>query len=209
MISLNMHLSYAICVCTEARELNDLLAFLKRVKDPEDEINILLDASKVTDEVRNVLKRYTGITISERTFCGNFSDHRNYHASLCTGDYIFVIDADEMPRETLIKNIKRFITDTKAELVYIPRINICPGYTQKWLDKHSFKVNEMGWINWPDYQGRVYKNNGLVKWNKGLHETIGGATNMKALDATPDMSLWHIKSVEKQEMQDIFYKTIV
>jgi hypothetical protein len=194
-----MKLTYAICVCTEARELNDLLSFLKRVKDEEDEINILLDASKVTDEVRNVLKRYNGLTVSERAFCGNFSDHRNYHASLCTGDYIFVIDADEMPRETLIKNIKQIIIDTSAELLYIPRINICPGYTQKWLDKHSFKVNEVGWINWPDYQGRVYKNNGIVKWSKGLHETISGAKNM---------SLWHIKSVEKQEYQDIFYKSL-
>jgi hypothetical protein len=203
-----MKLTYAICVCTEARELNDLLSFLKRVKDEEDEINILLDASKVTDEVRNVLKRYNGLTVSERAFCGNFSDHRNYHASLCTGDYIFVIDADEMPRETLIKNIKQIIIDTSAELLYIPRINICPGYTQKWLDKHSFKVNEVGWINWPDYQGRVYKNNGIVKWSKGLHETISGAKNTKGLDAAPDMSLWHIKSVEKQEYQDIFYKSL-
>jgi hypothetical protein len=203
-----MKLSYAICVCTEARELNDLLAFLKRVKDDEDEINILLDASKVTEDVRKVLSKYDGLVVSERTFCGNFSEHRNYHASQCTGDYIFVIDADEMPRETLIKNIKQMITDTSAELLYIPRINICPGYTQKWLDKHSFKVNEVGWINWPDYQGRVYKNNGIVKWNKGLHETIEGSTNTKGLEAAPDMSLWHIKSVEKQEYQDIFYRSL-
>jgi len=54
----------------------------------------------------------------------------------------------------------------------------------------------------------IHKNNGIVKWNKGLHETIIGSTNTKGLDATPDMSLWHIKSVEKQEYQDIFYKTL-
>jgi hypothetical protein len=203
-----MKLSYAICVCTEARELNDLLAFLKRVKDEEDEINILLDTSKVTDEVRKVLSKYDNLTVSERAFCGNFSNHRNYHTSLCSGDYIFVIDADEIPHETLIKNIKSIIIDMNVELLYIPRINICPGYTQKWLDKHSFKVNEVGWINWPDFQGRVYKNNGIVKWNKGLHETIVGSANTKGLDAIPDMSLWHIKSVEKQEYQDIFYKTL-
>src|SRR6056300_815112 len=203
-----MKLSYAICVCTEARELNDLLAFLKRVKDDEDEINILLDASKVTEEVRKVLKKYDNLKISERAFCGNFSDHRNYHASLCTGDYIFVIDADEMPHEALIKNVKNMISETKAELLYVPRINICPGYTEKWLTKHQFKVNELGWINWPDYQGRVYKNNGIVKWNKGLHETITGSTNTKGLEAAPDMSLWHIKSVEKQEYQDIFYRSL-
>ena len=204
-----MRLTYAITVCNEARELNDLLSFLKRVKDEEDDINILIDSTKVTEDVRNVLKKHEGLNVSERAFCGNFSNHRNYHTSLCTGEYIFVIDADEMPRENLIKNIKRIIVDSNAELLYVPRINICPGYTQKWLSKHSFKVNELGWINWPDYQGRVYKNNGIVKWTKGLHETITGSENTKSLGANPDLSLWHIKSVEKQELQDIFYKTLV
>ena len=204
-----MRLTYAITVCNEARELNDLISFLKRVKDDEDDINILVDSTKVTDDVRNVLKKHKGLIVSERAFCGNFSEHRNYHASLCTGDYIFVIDADEMPRENLIKNIKGAIVETNAELLYVPRINICPGYTQKWLSKHSFNVNELGWINWPDFQGRVYKNNGIVKWTKGLHETITGSENTKGLAANPDLSLWHIKSVEKQDLQDKLYKTLI
>ena len=203
-----MHLTYAICVCTEARELNDLLSFLKRVKDPEDDINILMDSNRVTDDVRNVLKRFNDVIISEREFCGNFSDHRNYHASLCKGDYIFVIDADEIPQEHLIKNIKGIIEETKADLIYVPRINICPGYTGKWLDKCKFNVNECGWINWPDNQGRVYKNNGVLKWSKGLHETISGSEKTIGIQANPKLALWHIKSVEKQELQDIFYKTL-
>ena len=43
-----MKITYAICVCTESRELNDLLNFLTHVKDEEDDINILVDSSKVT-----------------------------------------------------------------------------------------------------------------------------------------------------------------
>ena len=204
-----MHLTYAICVCTEARELNDLLSFLKCVKDPEDDINILVDSNKVTDDVRNVLKRFNDVIISDREFCGSFSDHRNYHASLCKGDYIFVIDADEIPQEHLIKNIKGIIEETKADLIYVPLINICPGYTEKWLDKCKLNVNECGWINWPDNQGRVYKNNGVLKWTKGLHETISGSDKTIGIQANPKFALWHIKSVEKQELQDIFYKTLI
>jgi hypothetical protein len=204
-----MHLSYAICVCTEARELNDLLYFLKRVKDFEDEINILVDSEKVTDEVRNVLGKYTDIKVSERNFCGNFSDHRNYHASLCNGEYIFVIDADEIPQEDLIKIIKSIITKSGADLIYVPRINICPGYTAEWLDKCNFKVNECGWINWPDNQGRVYKNSGALKWSKGLHETVTGSEKTIGIQNNPSLALWHIKSVQKQDSQDTFYKTLV
>jgi len=53
------------------------------------------------------LESYDDIVVSEREFCGNFSEHRNYHASLCKGDYIFVIDADEIPQENLIKKHKK------------------------------------------------------------------------------------------------------
>ena len=204
-----MKISYAICVCTEARELKDLLSFLKRVKDPEDDINILIDSNRVTEDVRNVLNRFNDVNVFEREFCGNFAEHRNHHASLCQGDYIFVIDADEIPQERLIKNIKGVIEETKSDLIYVPRINICPGYTDKWLEKHNFRVNENGWINWPDFQGRIYKNNGVLKWTKGLHETISGSDKTIGIQANPNLALWHIKSVEKQELQDIFYKTLV
>lgn len=204
-----MRLTYAITVCNEARELNDLLYFLKRVKDLEDEINILVDSKKVTDEVRSVLESYDDIVVSEREFCGNFSDHRNYHASLCKGEYIFVIDADEIPQESLIKNIKTIIQNSGSDLIYVPRINICPGYTKEWLDKYKFNVNECGWINWPDNQGRVYKNNGKLKWSKGLHETISGSEKTIGIQNDPNFALWHIKSVEKQELQDTFYKTLI
>jgi glycosyltransferase involved in cell wall biosynthesis len=149
-----MKISYAICVCNEHTELNALLSFLTDVIDNEDEINILVDSGKVTDEVRAVLKKFDKrIVINERKFCGNFSKHRNYHITKCKGDYIFVLDADEIPQEALIKNIKTFDGDILA----LPRINIIPGYTEEWCKKMKFSVNEMGWINWPDYQGRFLR----------------------------------------------------
>jgi hypothetical protein len=41
-------ISYAICVCNEHREIESLVNFLLKVKDAEDEINILVDSGKVT-----------------------------------------------------------------------------------------------------------------------------------------------------------------
>ena len=172
-----MKLSYAICVCDESRELDELILFLKTVKDDEDEIVILVDSGKVTDSVRNVLSKHKNILVSEREFTGNFAEHRNYHQALCSGDYIFAIDADEMPRK-------------------------------EWLSKYKFKINENGWINWPDYQGRIYKNNGIIKWTKGLHETVDGATRVGMFPQEPSHALWHIKNIQRQEDQDTFYKSL-
>jgi hypothetical protein len=205
-----MKLSYAICVCDEAFELRNLLAFLVEVKDPEDEINVLVDTGRVTDKVRKVLGKYKSeIVVHEREFCGNFSTHRNYHNSLCTGDYIFVIDADEIPMETLVRNVKTMITETNSELIYVPRLNICPGYTQKWnTNKHGFNINENGWINWPDHQGRIYKNSSQIEWANGVHETVTGAEGVVALQPNPQLALWHVKTVERQDRQHDFYEKL-
>jgi hypothetical protein len=200
-------ISYAICVCNEDRELNSLVNFLLKVKDEEDEINILVDSKNVTPEVREVLKSHGDkIVVNEREFDGKFSDHRNYHATKCTGDYIFAIDADEMPQEALITNIKTF----EGDIMYVPRINICPGYTADWITDYKFNLNEMGWVNWPDYQGRYYKNNGEIKWSNDLHEKLEGPNPDKVamLEAKPLVALWHIKTIERQDRQRAYYESL-
>ena len=200
-----MKISYAICVCNEHLELNSLLSFLSRVADNEDEINILVDSGKVTDEVRAVLKKFEKrIVVNERKFCGNFSKHRNYHITKCKGEYIFVLDADEIPQEALVKNIRNFDSD----ILYVPRMNIIPGHTEEWCKRMKFSVNEVGWINWPDYQGRYFKNNGKILWSLGLHERLIGSDKVAQLQAIPQLALWHVKSVEKQDKQDTFYKNL-
>jgi len=200
-----MKISYAICVCNEHLELNSLLSFLSRVADNEDEINILVDSGKVTDEVRAVLKKFEKrIVVNERKFCGNFSKHRNYHITKCKGEYIFVLDADEIPQEALIKNIRNFDSD----ILYVPRMNIIPGHTEEWCKRMKFSVNEVGWINWPDYQGRYFKNNGKILWSLGLHERLIGSDKVAQLQAIPQLALWHVKSVEKQDKQDAFYSNL-
>ena len=103
-----------------------------------------------------------------------------------------------MPQENLIVALKNVLLESNAEVVCIPRINIHPGSTQnfyKWVD---LPVNEFGWINWPDYQGRIIKNNGTIEWTKELH-TKPISDKVVKLHADPQIALWHIKAVEKQE----------
>ena len=194
-------LTYAIGVCDEALELSNLLYFLHQVKGEDDEINILVDIGKVNDAVRHVLEKYKNTcTICERKFDGNFSAHRNFHITQCKGDYIFMLDADEIPQEFLVHKVKQF----KGDILYVPRINICPGYTQEFIKKHKFNVNNLGWINFPDYQGRVFKNNGTITWSGGVHEKLTGG-HSEALEANPLFAMWHIKSTQKQDKQNAYY----
>lgn len=197
-----MKISYAVCVCDEHVELRSLLSFLVKTVDAEDEINVLVDAGRVTPEVRGVLETFGGrVVVNERLFCGDFSAHRNHHATLCTGDYIFVLDADEIPQEDLVKNIKQ----VSCGALFVPRINIVTGYTRAWCEKMGFNVNHVGWINWPDYQGRFYRNDGTIRWTRGLHERLEGTDDVKSLEASPQLAIWHVKTVDRQEKQDVFY----
>jgi hypothetical protein len=176
-----------------------------KVKDEEDEVNVLFDSKNGTKEARDVLESFGDkIVVNERDFDGKFSDHRNYHATKCSGDYIFAIDADEMPQEGLIRNIKTF----DGDIMYIPRINICPGYTAEWITDYKFNLNEMGWINYPDYQGRYYKNNEKIKWSSDLHERLTGSDEVARLDPNPLVALWHIKTVERQDKQRAYYESL-
>jgi GT2 family glycosyltransferase len=195
-----MKLTYSIQVCNESRELFSLLAFLLKLKDPEDEIVVVIDSLHTTDKVARVREHFKdNVTFYERPF-DNFLDNANFHIEKATGDYIFQVDADEMPQESLIRGLKKVIEDSKVEMLAVPRINIHPGATEEFIAKCGFQVNENGWINWPDFQGRIFKRNDKIRWGvETLHSKLVGFEKAAHINAIPQLALWHIKSVEKQD----------
>ena len=194
-----MKLTYTIQVCNESRELFSLLQFITRVKDEEDEINVVVDSTNKTEKVDMVLEHFKDtVNVYERPF-DQFHVNAQFHTEKATGDYIFGIDADEMPQEMLIKNIKRIIDDTQAEVISIPRINIHPGITEQEVKDFGFHVNEVGFINWPDYQTRIFKKCDHIHWTDTLHTTLVGSDKIVGVKPNPSMALWHIKSMEKQK----------
>lgn len=196
-------ISYAICACKgEEKELKNLLRFLTEACRASHEVVVLLDSSKEYGTLQEVIHEFPHVKSSFRNFDGDFASHKNFLGDLCKGDIIFNIDADEIPQEGLI----RLVEDLKDpfDVIYVPRINICPGYTEEFIQRHEFNVNDAGWINWPDYQGRIYKKN--LKWTGKVHEKIDGAP--KVIPPNPKFALWHIKTTERQNLQNALYKSI-
>tara|TARA_B110000285_G_C14816599_1_gene464498 strand:+ start:73 stop:690 length:618 start_codon:yes stop_codon:yes gene_type:complete len=201
--------TFAIGVCHEARELDDLLHFLvieQSVIEYGDEVNVMMDSVNVTKSVRSVLERYPDVRVCEHALDEDFSKHRNYHITQCNGDVIFMLDADEMPQVSLIDIARK---NDQGDIIYVPRMNICPGYSQKWLDKHNFKVNNIGFINWPDFQGRIFKNVPHIRWEGKVHEKLNGSDKVMGLPPDVSNGLWHIKNLKKQDHQNLLYDTIV
>lgn len=194
-----MKITYTIQVCNESRELYSLLHFLSKTIDPTDNVNVVVDHNRKTEKVGLVIEHFKDfITVYERPF-DNFYDNSMFHIEKASGDFVFHIDADEMPREYLIKNVKDILTQSGAEILCVPRINIDPGYTEEFLKKCKYNVNDLGWINWPDYQMRIFKKCEHITWTNEMHPKLTGTDKIVLLKAEPKIALWHIKSIEKEE----------
>jgi len=205
-----MKISYAITVCNELEEVKRLINFLHQHKRSEDEICVLLDKPKASPELLYQLSVYSSegfIILTESEFKGHFADWKNQLMDLCSGDYIFQIDADEIPNDNLIENLPA-ILENDVDVVLIPRVNIVQGITQQHIQHWGWKQNDKGWIQWPDFQWRIYKNDPGIKWKNKLHEVLDGYKTYSNLPEMEEYALYHPKTIEKQEKQNNFYSKL-
>jgi len=133
-----MKISYGVTVCSEFVEIQRLVDFLKNHKREEDEIVILFDNKNGSWEVEQYLTSLTdNMKILSSSFENNFADWKNYLKEYCEGDYIFFIDADELPSEDLIQTLPEILEiNPEMDTFLVPRINtvegICLSHVKKW-----------------------------------------------------------------------------
>jgi hypothetical protein len=207
-----MKISYAITVCNEFVEIQRLVNFLLKNKRPEDEIIVLYDINNGHEGIEQFLRAKSinkGLAWMPGKFKGHFADWKNKLNSFCTGDYIYQIDADELPPKYLIENLWAILDMNKTVDVYrVPRINTVKDLTQEHIQKWRWRVDEKGWINFPDYQWRIYRNNPNIKWVNKVHEVLTGFKVMSNLPPEEEYCLLHEKTIEKQEKQNKYYDTL-
>jgi hypothetical protein len=207
-----MKISYAITVCNEEREVAMLINFLLIHKREQDEIVVLADSPKMSQELQGLLRACASIDqilLIESEFEGHFADWKNKLTSHCTGDYIFQIDADEMPCTPILESLPTILESNPDVDVYlVPRVNTVEGMTQDHMQQWGWNVNAEGWINWPDYQWRIYKNKPEIKWINKVHERLEGFNKYATLPMEEDYSLYHPKTIERQVKQNEYYDTL-
>ena len=207
-----MKISYAITVCNELEEITNLLNFLQTNIKEDDEIVVQYDEKNVTDEVLDYLKlmdkmhanhKIVGFPLNK-----DFASFKNNLKSHCSKDYIFQIDADEIPHESLVEVINQVLDTNPVDVIFVPRVNTVKGLTDSHIQKWGWQVNEEGWVNFPDYQTRIYKNTEDVMWMNKVHERITGYNTVSNFPAEEQWSLYHHKEIQRQEKQNEFYDTI-
>ena len=207
-----MKISYAITVCNEFIEIQRLIKFLLENKRMQDEIVVLYDAKNGDVEVESFLRANSingEFAWHKAEFQGHFADWKNKLNSFCKGDYIFQIDADEMINEYVCRILPQVIeANPGVDVMLVPRINTVEGMDQDHMQQWGWAVNEHGWINFPDYQWRIYRNKSAVMWINRVHEVLTGYNTIAHLPTEREWCLWHPKTIERQIKQNNYYETL-
>jgi hypothetical protein len=187
-------ISFAITAYNEHVELERLLDFLKDNVRQEDEVIIQLD-NKHTQEVLRVCNSFVNFIPNLKFYIfelnDNFAAFKNNLTKSCTKNYIFHINANEIPSIDLISSLPKILEDNPNIDVFLtPRVNIEKELTQE-------NINEEKWINWPDYQWRIYKNSPEIQWINKTHERLFGFEEFIYLPDEEIYSIYCFKSLEK------------
>ena len=196
---------FAITVCDEYEELRNLLNAIIPYVCANDEILIQGDEGNTTEKVKNVIAEYSkSITkFVEFPLNHNFGEYKSHLAKQTNCQYIFQIDADELPNPYLMRHLHRILYNNKLDLIRIARINLMIEDNEDFIlwDNYNRHKN-ISPLNFPDYQRRIYRNSPTISWTHTIHEKIIGFKTVAYLPPKPKYSLLHCKHWKKQIERD-------
>lgn len=211
-----MTLTYCITVCNEFHQFQSLMSILQRYKRPQDSIVVAFD-DKGDPAIEEYLRSHSingEFVWYPITFNNDFAELKNSFFDYVTSDWIFQLDADEIINGSFCANINSLLyMNENMDLIHVPRANTVKGLTEEHIKKWGWRVDEKNYINFPDYQGRIYRNlPGKLKWVGKVHEKIQGDSIVYSYlppdkDARTFM-IGHHKTIERQEKQNNYYDTL-
>lgn len=153
-----------ISVCIIAKNNEDCIENALKSVEKADEI-IVLDTGS-TDNTCKISRKYTDkVFENEYKWKDNFAEARNYCQKKATGDYILVLDTDEIIESTAIDEL-RFFTGTVLNL--------------KVISQRTDQIH---------YQPRFYKNDPEIYWERPIHNYLNTSA-----DSTCELIIWYGRS---------------
>ena len=224
-----MSICYYIPVKDELEYLEKSLPNLFTNVGANDMILISIDKDKTPISVRNYLSTFENkkdiawfredgvnppLKIVEFEWCDDFSELKNLAFQYTDKEWIFQLDADENLTKTLIQQINQFLETAKDDgwdVIMIPSINTysdLEDYPNFIEDNYlHFEFNERGWMHWPEYCLRIYRNLDYIRWVGEIHESIQGCKAHLQIEPSEDYAIIHEKSISKQLISDEYYNT--
>jgi glycosyltransferase involved in cell wall biosynthesis len=141
---------------------------------------IVVDQHSEDDTAR--IAEEMGATVYQHERTGGIADPaRRFAVSKATGDWIFILDADEMIPPSLATHLRELVEpDPDIDVVLVPRANLILG---RWI-RHG--------NNWPSRHARFFRPGSLLMTDR-IHKSIAPApgTRRHKLAADPALAIWH------------------
>lgn len=211
MINPKIPFTFLITSHNEGVELRRLVSqILPFTLTSNSEIVIVDDFSSdpILIDVLKELSHHSNVTILLKKFNNSFADQKNYGLLFCKGRYIIQLDADEFLASKFLINVQFLISSHDFDLLKVPRVNIVNNLSTEDQLKWSWLQNEHGWINWPDWQSRVFRNTPTIRYNGAIHESPQNCEKILFMDPDASLSIIHIKELQKQNIQNELYEKI-
>lgn len=136
----------SVCIITQARA-----AWLRRamasVAPVADEI-VCVDGGS-TDDTESVIRSFPNARYLRRDWPGDFADQKNFAIDQAKGDWVFILDHDEMVGERFRRGVRKWIASPRRSHYKLARYWLCATDPLRYV--RSEKLH-------PDYQTRLFRN---------------------------------------------------
>jgi len=150
-----VQLSGCILVKNNARTIRYTIESLYKQVD-----ELVIVDSGATDGTRNIAAEYTDkIYFNEFE---NFAAQRNFAAKCCNGEWIIMLDADELVGANFVE-IRKYLTG-RYRSIALPRYNLID------IDPLIFMTTKPHYLNW---QTRCFRNDGKSYFWDPVHHKLG------------------------------------
>ena len=127
----------------------------------------------------------------------SFEIQKNYALDNTNNEWRLLIDADEQYQHLFWNQLPWYIcfAENKGiDCFKVPRINTVDDPTEHYVKQRGWQLNAFNWVNYPDYQQRLYKKN--CRYSGRTHERIVGSEKDFMLLG---VNILHHKSLSRQD----------
>ena len=163
--------SISVCMIVKNEELN-LSRCLMSVKPVADEI-IVVDTG--SNDKTKAIASALGAKVFDFPWTNDFSEARNYSLSKASGDWILVLDADEMISPLDHASLKSLVQHADKRLAYsmTTRNYTCQVASQNWTANDGRYLQEQAGRGWlPSPKVRLFVNDKRIRFVNAVHELV-------------------------------------
>lgn len=200
---------------TKDVQKNPSLSLCMIVKDEEDCLaRCLMSAIPVVDEIvivdtgstdrTKAIAKTFGAKVYDFEWTEDFSEARNLSLSKATGDWIFVLDADEtispLDYDHLTKIVKKNVAHPSAYSI-ATRNYVKPPYVIGWTcnnGEYSDEEEGTGW--YPSWKVRLFPNDSRIRFENPVHEFVHASLKRNGIEIIKsDIPVHHYGQLNREE----------